>query len=164
MKLITHYIFSIGLVAFVVARFLPSPIGLSIATLIGLGLAIIVNFVIDVLGHRRKVVDTPQGYRNVPARTRLTHSIFTAPIWGAVMGWGLLGVLLNGSQPAIIWAVELGVIIAAGHLLLDSFTMAGVYSFRKRIAIAHWKYNSFLGNGLFIMIGVVLIWLSRSVI
>lgn len=164
MKLITHYIFSIGLVAFVVAKFLPSPAAATTATLVGFGLAFIVNFVVDTLGHRRKFVDTPQGYQKVPARTRLTHSIFTAPIWGAFIGWGLLGVLLNETMPIVIWAAEIGVIVAAGHLLLDSFTMAGVYSFKNRIAIAHWQYNSLLGNGLFMLIGVTLIALSRGVI
>jgi hypothetical protein len=164
MKLITHYIFSIGLSAFVINRFLHGPLAPSTAGFIGFGLSFIVNLLIDTLGHRRKFVDTPQGYRKVPARTRLTHSIFTAPIWGAFIGWGLLGVILNEAQPAVIWAAEIGVIIAAGHLLLDSFTMAGVYSLRKRIAIAHWQYNSFLGNGLFIAIGIMLIWLSRGAI
>ena len=71
MKAITHYTFSAGASVYAL-----SELGLlswhSIA--IALWLSLAVNYSIDALGHSNA---------GTPSRTRLTHSVFTAPLWGA---------------------------------------------------------------------------------
>jgi hypothetical protein len=94
-----------------------------------------------------------------PSRTRLTHSIFTAPLWGALVSWTSVYVfsqaLYSSQQIAVFgfWTVA-GVLIAMGHLLLDSMTQAGVYYWRNRIALSHFKYDNLALNAGFVLVGL----------
>ncbi|MDG7022932.1 MAG: DUF1286 domain-containing protein [Nitrososphaerota archaeon] len=170
MKEITHYIFSVG-VAFALTSLLRDLLG-------GLGwvrfalaiwLSFSVNRVIDGgLGHTLK--ETPEG--ELPVRSWRTHSVFTAPLWGVLVGsasvlgaWFLLSEMPFSIIPApkelpaalALWASFLGAAVAYSHLLPDSLTQAGVYYWKKRAALAHWRYDSFLGNALFIIVGLGLL-------
>ena len=41
--------------------------------------------------------------------------------------------------------------------MLDAFTESGVYLWRRRIALAHLRYNNLILNGAFAVLGVLLI-------
>lgn len=155
MKLISHYIFSLGAL-------------LALAVLLGAGSsalllvvwnAFAVNWAIDRLGHSSR--------DGRPVRAWRTHSVFTAPIIGAIIGLagGLAEQLLYSVGAAIypgtlaLESCGLGVASALAHLLLDSVTEEGVYVVH-RVALAHFRYNSVLANGLAMAAGLLLILLA----
>lgn len=146
MKAITHYTFSAGASVYAL-----SELGLlswhSIA--IALWLSLAVNYSIDALGHSNA---------GTPSRTRLTHSVFTAPLWGASVSWASVFVFSQmfpfDSQFTTLFWVVAGILFALGHLFLDSMTQAGVYYWRNRIAMAHLRYDNAVLNIVFISTGL----------
>ncbi|MDA4136883.1 MAG: DUF1286 domain-containing protein [Thaumarchaeota archaeon] len=153
MKELTHYIFSFG-ASFYALSALGQLSWYSIA--VALWLSLSVNYVIDALGHSMV---------GIPSRTRLTHSIFTAPVWGGLISSTSVFVFSQAtySSPPIavlgFWTAA-GALIAMGHLLLDSMTQAGVYYWRNRIALSHFKYDNPVLNAGFILIGLGLLSLA----
>ncbi|MDG6926374.1 MAG: DUF1286 domain-containing protein [Nitrososphaerota archaeon] len=153
MKEITHYVFSTGasLYALSVLGLLTWPAGAA-----SVWLSISVNYVIDLLGHSN---------RGHPSRTRLTHSVLTAPFWGASISFVSVVIFawLTSSktevQTVMLWAVA-GALVAMGHLFLDSLTQAGVYYWKHRMAIAHFRYDNPALNGSFALFGLGLIILA----
>jgi hypothetical protein len=153
LKGITHDIFSLGLGLCLVYRIYqlpPFPDLLLVAWL-----AVSTNKIIDAFGHRRS-------RDGLPVRSILTHSIFTAPIWGisaALISFYLLDVLLDETMgtPQILFAGDLGIALAYSHLLLDALTEGGVFLGRKRVALAHLRYNNLLLNCIFGALGVMLV-------
>ncbi len=151
MKAVTHNIFSFGLSIFLLSK-TGHLSGLSL--LVALWLTFAVNTVIDVLGHRRK--------NDIPIRSFVTHSVFTAPLWGASVGIATIILPysvfnLSAGPPFELLGAGLGVIIAYSHLLLDALTQAGVYLGRRRIAIAHMSYDNPALNLAFIVLGLLLL-------
>ncbi|MGC8558584.1 MAG: DUF1286 domain-containing protein [Nitrososphaeria archaeon] len=142
MKLITHYAFAVGLLA------LAFPHQLLFAVLLGIA----VNFIID-LGHASA--------NGLPRRSYLTHSVFTAPLIGFAVGaitayLGLsAGISLNLAVVSLM-----GVLSALAHLLLDSITEGGIFIFRNRFALAHFKYNNAVLNIFFLLIGIGMFFLG----
>ena len=117
-------------------------------------LAVATNEVIDVLGH------VTQGGR--PRRSFWTHSILTAPLWGMATAFPpvcILAIVFGQAltTPLALSSVSLGIAIAYSHLLLDVLTEGGVYLFRRRVAIAHLRYDNPVLNGAFIALGVLLV-------
>jgi hypothetical protein len=146
----THYVFFIGLSFYVLSLFHLSSLA---SSLVSVWLSFAVNFVIDALGH------VPRS--GIPTRSRLTHSVFTAPVWGCAIAWVSISTIPEalGSHPALSTVIPwmaMGALIAFGHLLLDSVTQAGVYSFRRRIALAHFSYDNPILNAGFALVGVTL--------
>ena len=138
MKLITHNIFSIGLVLYV-ASYLTY---LSVFTVIlAVPATILTNFLIDKVGH--------DGAGGVPRRTWVTHSVVTAPLWGG-LAWALTLIVpaaLFGVFPPNLsrlgFFLALGVLSGWSHLFLDSLTEGGVYGFdRRRRALGHLPYDN----------------------
>lgn len=154
MRFLTHNLFSAGLSFYFVSRFGLSPL-LELLVVVWLSLAI--NWVIDIVGHRKA--------GGIHVRTFVTHSIFTAPLWGGLVGVATIVVpnrVLNidvGSTVTLL-TITTGVMIAYLHLFLDSLTEGGVYLGRRRIAIAHFSYNNPLINLGFMIIGVILLIIS----
>jgi hypothetical protein len=153
MKALTHYIFSAGASLYALSAF-GQLSWYSVALALWLSLSI--NYVIDALGH--SIVGTP-------SRTRLTHSIFTAPLWGAVISSISVCIfsraVSSGPELAALgfWTTA-GILIALGHLFLDSMTQAGVYYWRNRMAIVHFKYDNLALNTAFILAGLGLTFLA----
>ncbi|MDG7023026.1 MAG: DUF1286 domain-containing protein [Nitrososphaerota archaeon] len=167
----THIIFSLGTAFLITSAFLRLNPGFQggsggVLFVLAAWLAFSVNHVVDSLGH--DIVYTGQGER-LPVRSWRTHSVFTTPLWGVLVGsasvlgvWFLLSEMMGPIIPApkelpaalALWASFLGAAVAYTHLLPDSLTQAGVYYWKKRAAIAHWRYDSFLGNALFIIVGL----------
>lgn len=153
MKELAHYAFSVGasVYALSVLGFFSLP-----AVVASVWLSLSVNYVIDILGH---------SHQPYPSRTRLTHSVFTAPVWGALVSLASVvaftQVTAGSTQPMVVipW-VFAGVLIAIGHLFLDSFTQAGVYYWKHRVAIAHFRYDNPLLNASFVLVGLTLLALS----
>ncbi len=153
MKEFTHYVFSAGasLYALSVLGLLTWPAGAA-----SVWLSISVNYAIDLLGHSN---------RGHPSRTRLTHSVFTAPFWGASISFVSVVIFawLTSSktevQTIMLWAVA-GALVALGHLFLDSLTQAGVYYWKHRMVIAHFRYDNPALNGSFALLGLGLIILA----
>ena len=155
MKQLTHYVFSAGtcIYALSVLGLLSLP-----SILVSLWLSMSINYIIDALGHT---------LAGTPSRTRLTHSIFTAPLWGGLVSLASIQVLSRTSPsfllPSASWFwVSAGILIAMGHLFLDSMTQAGIYFWRDRIAIAHFRYNNLALNAGFVSAGLLFVLLAAA--
>ncbi|MDA4112480.1 MAG: DUF1286 domain-containing protein [Thaumarchaeota archaeon] len=151
MKALTHYLFSTG-VSFTLLS-LSHALDLN-SILLALWLSLSINYLIDVLGHLSR--------NGIPTRTRVTHSIFTAPFWGVAVAVASLTVLSHASGSGTplhmlgFWTI-MGILVSEEHLFLDSLTQAGVYSWRRRIAIAHFRYDNVALNLGFALLGVLFI-------
>jgi hypothetical protein len=144
--MLTHFVFGAGSV---VALFPALPVDLRI--LLAGSLSLIVNFVIDEFGHV-----THGGF---VARSPLTHSVLTAPLWGGLAGYGLWAVGSSLGLPGAsleVAFVAAGVVVAGAHLLLDSMTERGVYLATNRVALAHFGSGNVLLNTMFVVGGLVL--------
>lgn len=146
MRMLTHIVFGAGVV---VALFPSLPFGARFA-LTG-AVSIMVNFAIDAFGHTR--------HGGFVARSPLTHSVVTAPIWGGALGYVVwaagssLGATGVGAEEPFIAA---GIVVAVAHLFLDSFTERGVYLLTKRAALAHFRSGNPALNWVFIGLGALL--------
>jgi len=150
LKQITHYLFSVGLSFCVLSLFRSVNADY---LLVAVWLSISVNFIIDLLGHVSR--------NGTPSRSWVTHSVFTAPACGGLVGGFTLAAISTLLELRPLWTViafwtTVGAIIAVGHLLLDSLTEAGVFLTRRRIALAHFGYNNQLLNLGFILAGIFL--------
>jgi hypothetical protein len=149
----THNLFSIGLMIWIITLF-GDP--LVVMLLLAAVATVFTNAIIDELGHT-----TTDG---VPRRRFLTHSIITAPFWGAA-AWALVFIVpatslgLFPPDPVLLWFfASLGVLAAWSHLLLDSLTESGVFAFSfRRQALAHFAYDNWTLNLSFSLLGVVLL-------
>jgi hypothetical protein len=59
----------------------------------------------------------------------------------------------------VLWTLA-GAFVAIGHLFLDSLTQAGVYYWKHRMAIAHFRYDNPALNGTFVLLGLGLVVLA----
>lgn len=151
-KSVTHNVFSAGLCIFAVVffgAFLP------VSLLLAVWLSFSVNFVIDVLGHSKRA--------RGPVRSWTTHSVFTAPLWGASPGV-LTAAFVAGTlqlAPAddlLELSAVLGALAGLSHLFLDSLTEGGVFLWRRRrIALAHLGNGGVLLNATFSFLGILLV-------
>jgi hypothetical protein len=151
LKAVTHNTFSFGLGVFLLSRTGHLSV---LSFLVALWLTFAVNTLVDVFGHTRK--------NDIPTRSFITHSVFTAPIWGAALGIATIIVPysvfnLSADSAFELLGVALGVTVAYTHLLLDAFTQAGIYLGRRRIAIAHMSYDNPGLNLAFIVLGLLLL-------
>ena len=67
---------------------------------------------------------------------------------------------IDPNSTLVLLALITGVMVACSHLFLDALTEAGVFFGRRRIAIAHFRYNNPLVNLAAAMIGATLIFAS----
>ena len=138
MKLIAHYIFSLGVLALMGQG--------ALGLLLALWLSFSVNRLID-LGHTRR--------GNYISRSWVTHDLYTAPFWGAGVGLLTYFALLYARVVAPV-AVAMGVVSALSHLLLDAVTESGIFVAKKRKAIAHFSYSDPRLNALAILGGMLM--------
>jgi len=149
MKLIAHDVFNFGLGACILARL---GAGVAVSVLLALVISFAVNRIIDA-GHIQK--------HGRPTRSYITHSVFTAPAWGAAVGIAIgVVVALILHVDIVAPAAIIGIIGGYAHLLLDAVTEGGVFIWKRRIALAHWRYNSPAANGLAMAVGVLLLVLA----
>ncbi len=153
MRLATHYVFTAGLLSLIMSYFTPYYLVLAgVMSVAG-------NVVIDGLGHREVV--TRRG--RIPTRTPLTHTFPRSVVWGMIptLPFLALGYLFNDFP---WWLLLAGALVGPSHMLLDVFTEAGVYVKRegkwRRFALAHFRYNNVLANGIAIFLGFMLMLLS----
>jgi hypothetical protein len=152
LKAITHDVFSLGVGIYLV-HYIDRLPTLSLLVLV-VWLALATNELIDVLGHVTK------GGR--PVRSFWTHSVFSAPMWGiaaALVSARVLDTIIGQAMTTsqALFVGELGVIFAYSHLLLDAVTEGGVYLGRRRVALAHLRYDNLVLNGAFTALGVLLL-------
>ncbi|MDA4136456.1 MAG: DUF1286 domain-containing protein [Thaumarchaeota archaeon] len=152
MKAITHDAFSFGVSLYLAYHVDQSPT-LALLILV-VWLAFATNELIDVLGHVTK------GGR--PVRSFWTHSVFTAPLWGlaaALVSAYILDIIVGQAITTFqaVFIGGLGIVIAYSHLLLDALTEGGVYLGRRRVALAHFRYDNLILNGAFTALGVLLV-------
>jgi len=151
----THVIFTLGLVALVAVR-----LGLGIFTglLAAAWLAAVVNYIIDAAGHEVR--------NGRMRRTAGTHSITGATAVGTSVGLlPTLVILLAapgvaGAYYGPLLLLEMGVLGALSglsHLLLDAPIEGGIYYRGHRWALAHWRYNNAAVNGLFALLGLIML-------
>ncbi len=164
MLLRTHYAFSTGLLTFLGTLITGDPLN----TLVFAGIvSVLANSMIDYLGH--EMVQVEGEY--LPRRTPLTHTWFRSILWGSVataIATLFAYFALHSSyygyfqlKELIVLAVICGVLVGPSHMLLDVFTEKGIYVKREgrwvRYALAHYKYNDPLANGLAMIVGIILI-------
>jgi hypothetical protein len=151
LKALTHDFFSVGVGFYLLVRIggQSSPLYL----LLVVWLAFATNEVIDGLGHSAR--------GGMSIRSFWTHSIFTAPVWGIALAVAsvyfldaVIGQSMTTSQA--LFAAGLGAVLAYSHLLLDALTEGGVYFGRRRVALAHLRYNNLILNSAFSTIGILL--------
>jgi hypothetical protein len=152
LKAVTHDVFSLGIGLYLLSRLQQPSILLYLVLVFWLAFA--TNELIDVMGHVSK------GGR--PVRSFWTHSVFTAPAWGisvAVASAYVIDAIAGQAltAPEALLAAGLGVVFACSHLLLDSLTEGGVYLGRRRVALAHFRYDNVILNGAFTGLGVLLV-------
>jgi hypothetical protein len=160
-KMITHYVFSFGVVAIMLAPLLHSWWLVFPALVV----ALFTNVAIDLFGHEGEIV---------PRRTALTHSIVYAPVWGVGVGaaFGLIMyILTRGHTPIAPISVGVlgGVISSLSHLFGDSLTQGGIYvptDRRKNVRwrLASYKYNNPMLNLGLIALGLGLLYLANLII
>ena len=170
-RLRTHYIFSTGLLTLLDSvlfheYFYYALILSGIVSVIG-------NSLIDRIGHK----EIATGYGYIPVRTPLTHTIPRSVVWGIVSVvpvFILLLIYYNGfsyheyyfslSNKVVLLILLNGVVVGPSHLFLDEFTERGIYVKKygrwKRFALAHFRYDNPLANGLAIIAGAVMIYLA----
>jgi len=134
----THNLFSAGLILYVVSYSGYPPL---ITVLLMVVATVFTNFLIDKVGHTRE--------DGVPRRTWVTHSVVTAPLWGAA-AWALTiivpAALVGVFPPGLVLLAlfsALGAVAGWSHLFLDSLTEGGIFApGGKRWALAHFSYDN----------------------
>lgn len=164
MKLRTHYIFSAGLISLFLSLLFRIDFfdNLTISLLV----SILGNTVIDGLGHK----ETTTRFGEIPVRTPLTHTVPRSVIWGLVSTLPLLPIPLYlthyyyWKSLFFISILISGILVGPSHMLLDAFTEKGIYVKKngkwRRFALAHFKYDNPLVNGLAIFAGATMLYLS----
>jgi len=157
MKLITHYIFTAGLLTLINSLFIP----VFYAFLYAFIISIIINFVIDRFGH--KTINK----RHI--RIKRTHSFDNSIIIGLLLSLILIAlnefyyntIIINNE---IISIFIDGLIAGPSHLFLDAFTCSGIFVKKnrkwKRFAFMHLRYNNKIINLLSIFSGMLFIIIS----
>ncbi|WP_338604902.1 DUF1286 domain-containing protein (plasmid) [Sulfolobus tengchongensis] len=173
MKLRTHYIFSAGLISIILAFF---NLSLFANLFISFYASFVANTIIDRLGHEMK--RTKHGY--LPVRSPLTHTVYRSIIWGIISVLPLLLLYYvyhyhtyhyyyssYYSSTLILSTIAAGIIVGPSHMLLDSLTEEGIYTKKngkwRRVALAHFRYNDPVANGIAILVGVILLILSYNI-
>ncbi|WP_188596016.1 DUF1286 domain-containing protein [Thermocladium modestius] len=160
MKLLTHYVFSTGLLALAATSMgaaFPSALFISLIT------SVMGNSIIDGLGHEER-----GGYVR---RTPLTHTVPRSIAWGAVPGIIISLLLAYGSQwrvtPLAVIVLLSNLLLGPSHMFLDAFTERGIYVKRRgrwvRFAIAHISYGNSLANGAAMIVGSLMLFAAFSV-
>ena len=152
MKRLTHDIFSLGVGLYLVLHLERPPSLLHLLLVVWLALA--ANELIDALGHGAR--------GDVPVRSFWTHSVFTAPAWcvtAAIFSIYVADVITGQALTAyhVLFAAGLGIVLAYSHLFLDALTEGGVYLGRRRVALAHLRYDNPILNGAFVALGLLLV-------
>jgi len=151
MKLVTHYVFSTGLLTLLSSFFLNFYTAFFLSSII----AVLGNSLIDRLGHKA-------GRGLIPVRTPLTHTLPRSVLWGWVPS--LILIPLNSYEVIIISLIAL--LNGPSHMLLDAFTERGIYVKRngkwRRVALAHFSYDNPAVNGLAILLGILMLFAATQ--
>jgi hypothetical protein len=162
MLLRTHYVFTTGLLTFLGTLATREPVlSVFFAGLV----SVLANSLIDYLGHEVR--------GSFISRTPLTHTWLRSIAWGSVataFATGLIGYIVHGLNLGDLATLATINAVLAGpsHMLLDVFTEKGIYVKRGgqwvRFALAHFRYNDPLANGLASLVGVSLIFATTLLV
>jgi membrane-bound metal-dependent hydrolase YbcI (DUF457 family) len=150
MRLITHYVFSTGLLTLLSSFFLNFYTAFFLSSII----AVLGNSLIDRLGHTRRGL--------IPVRTPLTHTLPRSAVWGFIPAL-VLTLLYYYVYPSkeLVFLTLVSLLNGPSHMLLDVFTERGIYVKRngkwKRFALAHFSYDNPAVNGLAILLGILML-------
>jgi Protein of unknown function (DUF1286) len=152
LKAVTHDVFSLGVGLYTVIRVEQQSTAFFLVLVVWLAIA--TNELIDVVGHVNRSGN--------PTRSFWTHSIISAPAWGIAVALAsaylldiFFGRVMTG--PETLFVIVLGAVLAYSHLFLDALTEGGVFLWRRRVALAHMRYNNPVLNGAFAALGLVLL-------
>ena len=157
MKLVTHYVFSTGLLTLLSSIFLNFYNAFLLSSII----AVIGNTIIDRLGH--KEIHTRRGL--IPVRTPLTHTVPRSVLWGWLPALVLIVIsALTGYHKGVIVVSLIALLNGPSHMFLDVFTENGIYVKKngrwRRFALAHFSYDNPLVNGMAIMAGIMMLFVA----
>jgi len=161
----THIIFSTGVLLFIGTLITrdPSPVFVYALTV-----STVANVLIDKLGHETVNING----KTIPRRTPLTHTWFRSALWGLLASILLSPFLFpfmttTGLNGLPLTVLVYGITVGPSHMLLDVFTEKGIYVKRDgkwvRFALAHFKFNDPSVNGLAVLIGFLLGFISFTV-
>lgn len=173
MLLRTHYVFSMGILSFLGSLITQDRFE---ALVFAGAVSVLANALIDKLGHEMVWVEG----KYLPRRTPLTHTWFRSILWGSLVTIGITFLayfaLLSPNyyyyshsqlRELIVLAIVYGILVGPTHMLLDVFTERGIYVKKNgkwaRYALAHFKYNDPLANGLAIIVGTMLLIMSINI-
>ena len=156
MKLSTHYVFTAGLLSLVGLV----PLG-RLDLLVAGFTSVLANILIDKLGHEIK-----EGYIR---RTPLTHTVPRSMLWGVLASTPVALLPLEEHRLATTLFVLLeGALAGLSHMLLDAFTEKGIYVKKNgkwvRFALAHFRYDDPIANGLATVLGVLMLYATVRLI
>jgi membrane-bound metal-dependent hydrolase YbcI (DUF457 family) len=149
MKLLTHVVFGAGSAfAFLSSILDGGAIGAVTVGIAAIALSVSVNYVIDELGHSRG--------DGLSVRSPLTHSVFTAPMWGGSVAY-VVWLATSRAAGLEVPLVAAGGVVALVHLLLDSMTEGGVFYTTGRVALAHFGNDNAVLNWAFVVLGALML-------
>ncbi len=143
MLLKVHIVFTMGLCTFAASLF-----GNEVVIGIAIIQSIVVNYIIDKLGHRGRV------------RSPSTHS----PTGASLIGLSTIPLILLVKVTMINMLVValIGVLAGLSHLMLDSMTENGIYIRGRRWAISHFKFNDKALNWAFMVVGAAMLLIALT--
>ena len=106
-------------------------------------------------------------------RSPRTHTVYTSIAWGivsAIISLALVKLTQSTYEYNYYHLIPLmiidGIIVGPSHMFLDAFTEAGIFVKKngkwKRAAIAHFKYDNPVLNGLAILAGIIMLIISAK--
>lgn len=160
MLLRTHYIFSTGLLTLVNSILIHN---FYINLIISGTISVAANSLIDRFGHEIK--------GPYIARSPKTHTVPRSILWGLIPSIFVIFLLeqvtnhILGEYTKLIPLLFVdGVIVGPSHMLLDVFTERGIYIKKngkwKRFALAHYRYNDPVINGISFLAGVIMLYFA----
>ncbi len=158
MRLISHYIFTAGILIFINVHIISFFRAFSISIIV----SFMANFFIDSLGHKMKKLRNI----NIYSRTPLTHTFDRSIIFGILAAMLIILIIpkYDLNHNIITACLISGLIAGPSHMILDVFTENGIFIRKnkkwKRFALMHLKYNNKIINAIVIFIGISLFFLS----
>ncbi len=148
MRMMTHILMGMGITSYIATK-LACPYNCWILSLLSV---IVVNVVIDIVGHYH-------GLFNPPRRSRITHSLPGVIIISVLVVFlATRGIPMEKHDFIAIYTATISGGIS--HWFLDALTPSGVYIIRRRFRLAKISYSNPLANAILQIIGALLLILS----
>ena len=190
MKLKTHAIFSTGLLTLINSQYTNFNFSLILAAIISIIANSLIDMlghneegsdskeeycriICRIYRSPHNKVDKEDNKDEKMYRSPRTHTVYTSIAWGivsAIISLALVKLTQSTYEYNYYHLISLmiidGIIVGPSHMFLDAFTEAGIFVKKngkwKRAAIAHFKYDNPVLNGLAILAGIIMLIISAK--